>query len=69
MAVAREKGDQAKENGCKDCDPALTVKSETHRSQSTRWKRYSTPELVHFRGVWGSSRRTISQWCDGRHPD
>ena len=39
MAVARKKGDQAKEQGCEDCDPALPVetalpvKSNIHRSQ------------------------------------
>jgi hypothetical protein len=39
MAVAREKGDQAKEQGGEDCDPALAVKtalpvkSNIHRSQ------------------------------------
>ena len=39
MAVARKKGDQAKEQGCEDCDPALPVetalpvKSDAHRSQ------------------------------------
>jgi hypothetical protein len=36
MAVARKKSDQAKENGCEDCESALTVKSNIHRSQPKR---------------------------------
>ena len=56
MAVAREKGDQAKENGCENCDPglpvetalpaktALAVKSDIHRSQHKTGKQTSTPE-------------------------
>ena len=27
MAVARKKGDQAKEQGCEDCDPALPIET------------------------------------------
>ena len=33
MAVALKRGYQAKENGWEDCDPALPVKSNIHRSQ------------------------------------
>jgi hypothetical protein len=33
MGVAREQGDQGKEQGGKHRDPALTVKSQEHRSQ------------------------------------
>jgi hypothetical protein len=33
MAVAREQGDQGKEQGGKNRDPALTVKSQDQRSQ------------------------------------
>ena len=43
MAVAREKGDQTKEQGGEDCDPALAIKLNIHRSQPEPWNQNSTP--------------------------
>jgi hypothetical protein len=49
MAVAREKGYQAKEQGGEDCDPALTVKTaltvklDIHRNQPKTRNQTSTP--------------------------
>ena len=51
MAVAREKGDQAKEQGGEDCDPALPVETalpvkNIHRSQPKTRFQDSTSKLA-----------------------
>lgn len=57
MAVAREKGDQAKENGCEDRDPALPIKSYIHRSQPKIYKQTNTPELLSISRIAGLGGR------------
>jgi hypothetical protein len=58
MAVAHEQGDQGEEEGGKNRDPALTVKSHCHRSQPNPESRLNH---LNGKGICGTTEPAESQ--------